>query len=447
MKKYIVFFLAIFLTTQVSANEKNDEIVKTLVSGSSFSKPINSGFVFINGEYVEYPYIISRQGFKICINDKKVYEWTQWPLPTKSIEIDHGVPKELTEKSSLDDVLHNEIVDKKFRYLCQHFPEEIVMKKMIEYYKILPPVRGVVQKDNFECMIVIHLKNGESATIDLSPPSPDSVSSGNFREKNVLEVLGETEEDYVQQLRNGDTIFFFPACDFSFGKEKTERNLKLVVEILRSKREVSQKINLLQRLDILPPDPAPFASLLNSFKASSQLDQRIEEMLKNAKIQPRKIEDTPRFPDYELERGLGEQLSKDIENGILASKGKLAQQNPNPLIIKAIASGFALFMHKYGESDEYAGAYPKNIFELYRVGLINDKGAFYFIPDMKKPSIRTKFLYKGGAKYQFEGKDYVLAYPQAENGKRAVMLTSGDVVEVPEDEILKEAEKQGFPLK
>jgi len=31
--------------------------------------------------------------------------------------------------------------------------------------------------------------------------------------------------------------------------------------------------------------------------------------------------------------------------------------------------------------------------------------------------------------------------------KCAVMLTSGDVIEIPEKDFFKEAEKQGFPLK
>ncbi len=93
------------------------------------------------------------------------------------------------------------------------------------------------------------------------------------------------------------------------------------------------------------------------------------------------------------------------------------------------------------------GIFPEHFFTPREDGYLEKDEFIYFIPDLSKPRIRTKFLYRGGMKYQENGKDYVLAYPQAENGKRAVMLTSGDVVEVPEDEFLKEAEKQGFPLK
>ncbi len=297
IKLFAIIAGAMFSMLFYNNLDGEDKQLKNL--GSTFSKPINSGFTFIKGKYINSPYIISRQGLKICINGTKVYEWTQWPLPPKSVDKDPGIPKELTKDSKLDDVLLNNTIDKKFRYLHGHFPEDIAMRKMVEFYEKLPCMKKVTteKRGNFR-FVTIYLKNGDKEDIDLSGYTPESVSSGDIREKDVIDILEETKQEYEQQLKEGECLFIFNACSFSFCKEKSEKDLKLIIEILQSKRKSKEKIKLLQRLTVFPPDATPYLELLDDFKSNEQLKERISKLIKAANVAPRKFKDIPKYPPW-----------------------------------------------------------------------------------------------------------------------------------------------------
>ena len=65
----------------------------------------------------------------------------------------------------------------------------------------------------------------------------------------------------------------------SCGRIRACAGLKAVVEILRSGRPSGEKLELLQRLGILSLDPRQIRSLVTSFRASRQLDQRIDALV------------------------------------------------------------------------------------------------------------------------------------------------------------------------
>lgn len=107
-------------------------------------KPIDSGFVFIDGRYVEAPYTVSRRGRQIFINDVLIYQWPEWPLMDRHVREDPGPPpKEYEKLTSFAEIIEdkewlNSHLYQKRRYLYEHFPEKEANEKMMEYYRQCP---------------------------------------------------------------------------------------------------------------------------------------------------------------------------------------------------------------------------------------------------------------------------------------------------------------------
>jgi len=223
---------------------------------------------------------------------------------------------------------------------------------------------------------------------------------------------------------NGDTSLRLIDIDVNGYFGGWEPLLKEEKNILKTAREIEKKYYLPYLEKNIP------AIKWDIFNVK-KLHERCQELQKATETE----EGEKKTTIYAYHKDITLRLYKNLKNN------KQKELKPNLYNIYQLA--YAL--NKFTYQREYL-PYPE-VYKAFKAGDIKNQEDLYFIPDLSKPRIRTKFLYRGGMKYQENGKDYVLAYPQAENGRRAVMLTSGDVVEVPEEEFLKQAEKQGFPLK
>jgi hypothetical protein len=59
--KYILFLFSLFMIAQASAQSRK-------------AGPINSGFVFIDGKYIEPPYTVKRKGMTVYLNDIQIMQ-------------------------------------------------------------------------------------------------------------------------------------------------------------------------------------------------------------------------------------------------------------------------------------------------------------------------------------------------------------------------------------
>ena len=70
-KAILILGLSFSLANQSLGESKNvDEPAFTN------SQPISSGFVFVEGQYVESPYVVSLVGLKICINNRVIADYS-----------------------------------------------------------------------------------------------------------------------------------------------------------------------------------------------------------------------------------------------------------------------------------------------------------------------------------------------------------------------------------
>jgi hypothetical protein len=265
--------------------------------GVNEGQPVDSGFVFVDGRYVEAPYRVSRRGVGLYINDVHLYDRGPWP-PFRFDEVkeDPGLPPGLTTSSVFDDLRipgkRDAWDSRKYRWLLAHYEPEEARRRFLQWIQQLPFVKKVEYRSPWD-VVVEHL-GGKKTYLDLTvsnytPPTKEQ----------VVRELDRIRGDLENRLAKGDGYLFFfgGGLEISFGKTKAARDLGLVAEILGSARTKEEKGLLLERLGVLPREETRGRDVLvNRFQPSDQLDRRVEVLVKQTGVKPRRLADLPPLP-------------------------------------------------------------------------------------------------------------------------------------------------------
>ena len=85
MKQAIIITLAIATAAfngQLCSKAVTNEVASLVQDlGITEGKYITNGFVFIDGKYIDPPYVVTRQGNCIYINDRMIEQPCPWPIP------------------------------------------------------------------------------------------------------------------------------------------------------------------------------------------------------------------------------------------------------------------------------------------------------------------------------------------------------------------------------
>jgi hypothetical protein len=286
-------------------------------------KKIETGFIFIDGRYLEAPYAISRRGREVSINGIVIFRWARWPLTTP-IRVDQapGSPAQACAGAdSMADLSNPKDMENTHDYLSnlyyyQHFAAPTAKQKMRQYFSEMPFVASVRDDPDIKDTLWLTTKDGREEAVYIGPTREI------FRTNDeLLECLEENRSYYERLLGEGGTVFVFThASDQDMDKAATARDLGLMAEVLRSKRTSEEKLGLLERIGFvsrypvapwakehiatvkrtgqLPPliDGLKYGVLLKQFEASRQMDERLEKLIKETGIKPRKWADLPPAP-------------------------------------------------------------------------------------------------------------------------------------------------------
>jgi hypothetical protein len=251
--------------------------------GENEGNPLQSGFVFHDGRYVEQPYRVNRKGLAVYINGTMVRKSLQWPPEDTHVSEDPGFPQGVSEDMTFDVFVtqHFGHYNRKWRYLHQNFPSETAVQKIREYYEALPFVREVTLKD--DVTIQVTTRNGEERLIDVGPPPHNPLGDPPTKENAIREV-DASRKHYERRLKQGYCLFLFSGGgELSFGDRKAMQDLPEAVDVLRSGKSKKEKLSELQRLKILPPQyPEAWESIVTNFQSSAQLEARIAELRKKS---------------------------------------------------------------------------------------------------------------------------------------------------------------------
>ena len=236
---------------------------------------IETGYMFFDGRYLERPYIVTRKGLAVFVNDTMVCKPEDWPPADYRVNQEPVLPAGITSNSTLDDV--RGYLSQKSLYILQHSPQNYG-EQDIETWKALPFVTNVVMSNY--TMLVYTVGGGEPIHVGTMipklmtprpPPTKDEVRG--IVEGKRLEI--------EQRLRESTAVFTFGSG--SRGTLPAGRGLQelpLVVSILESKQGFNDKKKELDDLMFFNFEWCTIPNvdiIVSNFTANAQLDQRMKD--------------------------------------------------------------------------------------------------------------------------------------------------------------------------
>jgi hypothetical protein len=246
--------------------------------GTFIGETVDEGFVFIDGQYIDSPYIVVRKELAIFINDRMIAHPIRWENQTSSLGVvDPKLPSEINKETSLFDEAFREYIRHKIAYIQKNYTRDDERQKMQEVYTKLPFVKEakIDQKDHD----LLHIKTFKEDvdTIRLTVPRRKSL----FNKEDLLKQSNAQRKNYEKRLRKGDCYFFFSGGGhITAGSAWVTEKLPGVVKILRSTKSHTAKINELEK-EGLPINTEPFSDIVTNFVATPQLENRLNRLINN----------------------------------------------------------------------------------------------------------------------------------------------------------------------
>jgi len=161
MKKILILLLFVWAGSPKGYGQKDQ------------SKPINTGYVFIDGKFIEPPYEFKNKNNKFYLNNiligqttekvpnlRKLYNQIYRPYVPKNIDTNGGYQYFL----SLRDTVFNVGIPSLAKYYYyKHYSYDAAIDSIIEYYRKFPNIESL-EKDPSEKLIFV-FKNGEKLTL------------------------------------------------------------------------------------------------------------------------------------------------------------------------------------------------------------------------------------------------------------------------------------------
>jgi hypothetical protein len=122
---------------------------------------VSNGLLFVSGEFIPAPYVVSRNKNSIYINGRHVGTPGGWPAEVKPEVVtpvpppaDPERPTDITEKTSKYDDVYIKYIYEKRRYLSSVYGQEKGIDMMVDVYKSLPCIRDAKREDNSVSIII-----------------------------------------------------------------------------------------------------------------------------------------------------------------------------------------------------------------------------------------------------------------------------------------------------
>lgn len=260
------------------------------------NKKINTGYVFIDGKYVEPPYKVKTKGMAIYINGIVVVDYEQKydnqnSNPYKNYKEKPIIPKNLTDSSSINDFYtsRDPISGKLLLYaISGYYYNNYNIKdandSICTFLKSLPNVLNLERKD--ELQIVLTFKDLENTVIFLGDNrTKDRIEfwkTNNPEKKIKKKYITKTKNckiNIVEDLKNGEVIFYCRNCN----KEKillNTENLNQIFTIFDSQLYSNVKIDSLSKY--FWGDRKQVEIFLNNFQMSDALRLRLNKDISKA---------------------------------------------------------------------------------------------------------------------------------------------------------------------
>jgi hypothetical protein len=243
---------------------------------------LTNGFVFIGSHYLDAPYHVTQQGLGVYINDRLV-DRVCVLAPVQSITSPPTIPASV----STNTILYSDEVcayrQQVTLYCKQNMPPEEEYSKKIELLRLLPCVREIVYNETTTEYTMRSFRGEELCGI-LKPLGRKGIEST----QDALQALARMRCYYEQSIHAGQVIMFAKggSTRMQIPPMAVKRELPAIL-LLRNRNiksaapesRVSAQAQAVAQAG-LRIDEKILPDLLTNFTASTQLEQRIGELLK-----------------------------------------------------------------------------------------------------------------------------------------------------------------------
>lgn len=205
-------------------------------------RKINSGYVFIDGKYVEPPYTIKRKKCGIYINNIKITKCHLISDKRSTIKIrkDPGSPKNIDKMDNINVVFRDTILEYNINYVLANYyyyygkySDDKAMRLMKEFFQGLPNIKSVEGEETLH----VTAWNGDIKMLSVRPPVP---TYNKLQKKRHLRYNHNLQVDmFKERFIKGGVSFIFPDdktldgyAQISFGATIAMDRLKKIYEIL-----------------------------------------------------------------------------------------------------------------------------------------------------------------------------------------------------------------------
>lgn len=238
------------------------------------ARTIKAGFVFMDGQYIDAPYVLTVKGGDVCVNDIVVDRYYLVPQARPVPETDPQLPASIVKETSLHDPVLGAYLADKRAYVRAHKPEQEA-QAMEDVLRSLPLTKEARRTGIGRLEIVTH--SGEKATIALMPPRRP------YTTKSESERAEEAKLHYETGLLEGRCYFFSSkgGMRMVMSHSSVVSTLPHVVAVLRSGRSDDEKIQAVNEAGLgFVRKGTEGEKLVTQFSASPQLEKRLEEVVK-----------------------------------------------------------------------------------------------------------------------------------------------------------------------
>lgn len=247
------------------------------------TEPINSGFVFIDGRYIDAPYVVERKGTGLFINNHLIkfpVNSTYWNIENniKKHEnlTDSNLPSTINEFSSSFDPDVVNYLSMKSSYLREHYPIKEAVVHIKDVYKNLPCVKQA-QLDSND-MDILHVVWTDDSVDNIKLVPLNGRPPIKMDKESILERLEKERKNYEERLQKGDYYFlgFQNGGGISGNMENAIEILTKIVPILRSTKSPEIKFQEIKKAGF--PIDESYMNIITNFSASPQLEARLKDL-------------------------------------------------------------------------------------------------------------------------------------------------------------------------
>lgn len=250
--------------------------------GTTRGQPVDQGFVFFDGQYIEAPYIVARKGLAIFVNETMLDPPNvKWPPPQPNPEygaFDPELPASISRNTISWDSELIDYIRAKNAYIVTNRDAQDIPHLKLALYKTLPNVNGA-EFDNatHPTLITVTWSDGRVDNILIHPPTRKPIT---LDRDAILERLNENRQNYEDNLKSGSGYLLFSKSGrIAIGSASARTKLPRLIEILRSEKTDEEKFAELHKAGWVGITPTTCAKLVTNFSASPQLEQRLDEAI------------------------------------------------------------------------------------------------------------------------------------------------------------------------